>query len=99
MPEYLAPGVYVQEGPFVGRKIAGVSTCPFCKSSASGLTPVFIAPHSWRRSLGQSAVVYVVQKDKRSIFIDSNICQTRVANRKHVLSWPNGESSIPDFVG
>lgn len=53
MPEYLTPGVYVEETSFRSRSIEGVATSTFGMAglTRSGPTPYFFTPPDWPRAL------------------------------------------------
>jgi hypothetical protein len=53
MPEYLTPGVYVEETSFRSRSIEGVATSTFGMSGLTryGPTPYFLTPPGWPRPL------------------------------------------------
>lgn len=53
MPEYLTPGVYVEETSFRSRSIEGVATSTFGMAGLTqyGPTPYFLTPPNWPRPL------------------------------------------------
>ncbi len=53
MPEYLTPGVYVEETSFRSRSIEGVATSTFGMAGLTryGPTPYFLTPPGWPRPL------------------------------------------------